>query len=74
MDAPHQGPGNANGEPRPNQMVERADAQRAEADLGEPFVERVAQVERVIPIASLRGEDPDGGIVEALEREGEDPL
>ena len=74
LHAREQWPRNAQAESRPDQMVERADAQRADANLVQALVEGVAELERVAAVAALRREDPDGSVAQASGREGKDPL
>lgn len=55
-------------------MVERADTERADADLLEPLIERMHEVERIGSVAALRDENAERRVAEASDREGQDPL
>ena len=64
----------AQAETRPNQMVEGADTQRADADLRDVLLEGMAEIEGVTRVAALRDQDPDRSVAKPSRREGEDPL
>ena len=72
MHAHHGRARNADAQPRSDQMVERADAQRADADAVEALVEGGPQLERVARVAALGREEADRGAADALRRERED--
>src|SRR4029453_8844160 len=72
--ARHRRPRDVQTETRSHQMVERADAQRSDADLGDALLESVAEVEWVARVAALRDENPDLSVAKPSRREGGDPL
>ncbi len=55
-------------------MVERADAQRADANRGQALLEGVAEPQWIVVVTALRGQDPDGRITQSSGGEGEDAL
>ena len=74
MHTRHRRPGDPQTETRSDQMVERADTQRPDADLRDALFEGMAEIEGVARFAALRDEDPDRSVAKPSRREGEDPL